>query len=195
MIGELEDAIVDRIKDRRASLPYKLPTVESYGGQISEEKQSTFKFPAVFVAFSGSKQTAAIGERDRIMKVDLILYIATRNPRNERSTRQGDANEVGSYQLAEDMIALLENQRVGMAMYRPLRHTRIETLFVAHKSDGAKAESILAVYLECEFAWQAALPECANESEHDWLKTGQTFYIKPGDDVADLEAQTTHAEP
>jgi phage gp37-like protein len=195
MIGELEDAIVARLKELRLALPYRLPTVESYGGQIIEEKQSTFKFPAVFVAFTGSQHTKSLGEKDRIMTVSLILYVATRNPRNERATRQGDANEVGSYQLAEDVIAALENQRVGMPMYQPLRHTKIETLFVAHKSDGAKAESILAVYFECEFAWRAALPECAHLTNDDWLKTGQAFYIKPGDDVADLNAATTHAEP
>lgn len=195
MIGELEDAIIGRINALKPSLPYKLPTVESYGGQISEDKQSTFKFPAVFVTYHGHKTVKQLGERARIIKVTLIMYVATRNPRNERSTRQGAMNEVGSYQLAEDMIALLENQRVGMPMHQPLEHTEIQTIFAAARSDGAKAESVLAVYFECEFAWRAALPECANETADDWLKTGQTFYIKPGDDVTDLEAQTTHAAP
>lgn len=195
MIGELEDAIVARINAAQAAglWPYKLLTVETYGGQIDENTQSTFRFPAVFVAFTRMKQKEMLGERDRLVAVHLVLYIAARNPRNERATRHGDMHEPGSFQIAEDVIALLEGQRVGMPMVRPLMQTEIETLFVARKSDGAHAESILAVSFECQFAWRAALPECANVTADDWRKTGQTFYLKPGDDVADTAALTVHA--
>jgi phage gp37-like protein len=205
VIGELEDAIVARIRAAQAAAvwAYKLRTIETYGGQIDESAQSTFNFPAAFVSFTGSKQKTRSGERGRIMEVSLVLYVAARNPRNERSTRHGDSREAGSYQIAEDLIALLENQRVGMPMHRPLMHTGIQTLFVARKSDAHNAESILAVGFECEFGWQAALPECAfggDQAEfettvQDWLKTGQSFYITPGDDDADLTAETTHVEP
>jgi phage gp37-like protein len=197
MIGELEDAIVARIKSaQEASLwPYKLMTIETYGGQISEDTQSTFRFPAVFVAFTRLKKLGDLGERSRRARVHLVLYVAARNPRNERATRHGDMHEAGSYQIAEDLIALLENQRLGMPMTLPLSFEEIETLFVARRSDGAQAESILAIPLQCEFAWQAALPECANVTADDWLKTGQTFYLTPGDDVADAETLIVHAAP
>ena len=197
MIGELEDAIVDRIKAAQAAglWPYKLLTIETYGGQISEDTQSTFRFPAVFVAFTRSKKQGELGERGRLVNVHLVLYVAARNPRNERATRHGDMHEPGSFQIAEDMITLLENQRLGMPMTQPLSHNEIDTLFVARKSDGAHAESVLAVSFECQFGWQAALPECANVTEADWLKTGQTFYLKPGDDNADAAALTIHAAP
>lgn len=200
MIGELEDAIVARIELLKPALPYSLPTIDSYGGQIDESAQATFKFPAVFVSFVNMKTDKAFGERDRLCTVNLVLYVCTRNARNERSRRQGSAHEVGSYQLAEDMIALLENQSLGMPMHRALMHTKIDTLFVARKSDGANAESILAVGFECAFVWEAALPECANggapvfaSPPEEWKRTGQTFYIKPGDDTADLTALTEHA--
>lgn len=197
MIGELEDAIVDRIKSAQAQQlwPYALPTIETYGGQIDEDSQSTFRFPAVFVSYTGHRRKAVTGERGRVIEVHLALYVAARNPRNERATRHGDMHEPGSYQIAEDLIALLENQRLGMSMHHALEHTEIKTLFVARKSDGARAESILAVLFTCEFGWQAALPECANVTADDWLKTGQTFYLKPGDDTADLTAETIHAAP
>lgn len=197
MIGELEDAIVARIKAAQAAglWPYKLLTVETYGGQIDEHTQSTFRFPAVFVAFTRMKKVGELGERTRLSSVHLVLYVATRNPRNEHSTRHGDMHEPGSFQIVEDLLALLEGQRLGMPMHKPLMHTDIETLFVARKSDGAKAESILAVSMECQFTWSAALPECANVSTDDWLKTGQTFYLKPGDDVADATALIVHAAP
>lgn len=197
MIGELEDAIVARVNAAQAAglWPYKLLTVETYGGQIAEDTQSTFRFPAVFIAFTRMKQKEMLGERDRLVSVHLVLYVAARNPRNERATRHGDMHEPGSFQIAEDLIALLENQQLGLPMVRPLMHTEIETLFVARKSDGAHAESILAISFECQFAWRAALPECANVTTDDWLKTGQTFYLKPGDDIADLSAVTIHAAP
>lgn len=197
MIAELEDAVVARIKAAQdAGLwPYKLLTIDTYGGQIAEDSQSTFRFPAVFVAFTRMKKKGALGERTRKVDVHLVLYVATRNPRNQRATVHGDMHEPGSFQIAEDVIALLENQRLGMQMTMPLSAEEIETLFVARKSDGANAESILAIPFVCEFAWQAALPECANVTADDWLETGQTFYLSPDDGVADAGALTVHAAP
>lgn len=197
MIGELEDAIVARILAAQAAAlwPYKLMTVETYGGQISEDTQSTFRFPAVFVAFKGMKKRGLLGERTRLVDLHLVLYVASRNPRNERATRHGDTHAPGSFQIAEDLIALLENQRLGMPMVHPLSAEEIDTLFVARKNDGANAESILAIPFMCQFAWTAALPECANVTADDWLKTGQTFYLEPGDDVADTGDLIVHAAP
>jgi phage gp37-like protein len=197
VIGELEDAIVARILAAQAAglWPYKLLTVETYGGQIDEHTQSTFRFPAVFVAFTRMKKVAELGERSRLSSLHLVVYVAARNPRNERATRHGDMHEPGSFQIAEDLLALLEGQRLGIPMQRPLMHTEIDTLFVARRSDGANAESILAISMECQVSWSAALPECANVSTDDWLKTGQTFYLKPGDDVADETALIVHAAP
>jgi phage gp37-like protein len=195
MIGQLEDAVVARIKAAQTAAlwPYKIATIDSYSGQISEDEQSTFKFPAVFVAFAGWK-IRKIGERSRVIDVSLIVYAAARNPRNERATRQGDSHEPGSFQIAEDIIALLENQRVGLAMNEALSHTAIQTISIGREKD-PQAESILAIPFECSFGWKAALPECANVAVNDWLKTGQTYYIKPGDDIADLSAVNTHALP
>lgn len=194
MIGELEDAIIARIQSALSAglLPYKLPTVETYGGQIAEDTQSTFRFPAVFVSFVRSK-TRKIGNRGRIMRVELNLYVAARNPRNERATRHGDMHEPGSYQIIEDMIALLENQSLGMLMAEPLWANGIDTLFVARRNDGAKAESILVTSLHCEFGWEAAMPDCANVSMDDWLSTGQRFYLVPDDDTPDAGADIIHA--
>jgi phage gp37-like protein len=183
MVGELEDAIVARINLGQTNVlwPYKLMTIETYGGQIAEDTQSVFRFPAVFVAFTGSRLLKRMGERTRLMQFSVTLYVAARNPRNERATRHGDMHEAGSYQIAEDMIALLENQSLGLPMQEPLIHTGIETLFVARKSDGAKAESILAVPFECQFIWESALPESANATLDDWLQSGQNFYLNPAD--------------
>lgn len=197
MIAELEDAMVARIQAAQdAGLwPYKLLTIETYGGQISEDTQSTFRFPAVFVAFTRLRKLGDIGERTRKARLHLVVYVAARNPRNERATRHGDMHEPGSYQIAEDIIALLENQRLGMPMTLPLSADEIETLFVARKQDGANAESILAIPFQCEFAWQAALSDCETVSQDDWLKTGQSFYLQPDDGVDDAAALTTHAAP
>lgn len=197
MIAEFEDAIIARIKDGQDKKlwPYRLATIDSYGGQIDESSQSTFQFPAVFVAFIGWKRERVAGERTRIVRAKYALYVAARNPRNERSTRHGDKHEPGSFQIAEDMIALLENQKLGFPLTQPLEHTEIETLFVARRSDGANAESILAVPFDITFGWKAALPECATPSADDWMRTGQGFYLSPGDDQPDIGADIEHVQP
>ena len=76
VIGELEDAMIARIVAARAGLPYALPTVESYGGQLDDDVQSTFQLPAVFVTFGGEKLLKLLGERSREMEVEFVVYVA-----------------------------------------------------------------------------------------------------------------------
>ncbi len=196
MIPELETGIIARIKAAQdAGLwPYKMLTIDCYSGQIDEGQQSTFKFPAVFVSFVKWRNKGHLSERSRLINVELMVYVCARNSRNTRAPRQGDAHEVGSYQMAEDIVALLENQTLGLPMIQALCCTGIETIYIGRKADGANAESILAVPFECQFAWQAALPESANVTSDDWLRTGQKFYL-PGDDRPDLSTSINHAPP
>lgn len=206
MIAELEDGMLRRLRDAfgigegngggalgASALPYKVLEVSSYGGQIDigddgrPQAQQGFRMPAVFVAFTGQKQEKREGERAAVQKLSWVVYCATYNARNERATRQGDPNEVGSYQLAEDVAQLLTNQHFGIKGARPLVLEQIEVVFTAARNDGAKAISVMAVHLHATYVMAASLSDCSllsgavpGEYLHAELRSiADQFYLRP----------------
>lgn len=169
MIGELEDAIIQRLQTAFAyttnvDWQYKVPTIESFGGQISVDESgravamAVFSMPAIFVTFGGLRREQGLGEKASRMNQKMVVYVVTQNSRNERAQRLGDLNSVGSYQLAEDVAQLLANQRFGMQI-EGMRLEEIETVFNAHRAD-AKAISVLAVNLSTKFTFLANKSDC-----------------------------------
>lgn len=170
VIAQVEDAIIDRLQKTVGlqpvnAWPYKVPTIESYGGQIAVDDagnptvMASFVLPALFVAFGDLKLDKALGERTGNYSLDYVVYCACYNTRNERAQRHGDAHEVGSYQLSEDVAQILANQKLGQPI-KPLRVKRIESLFAARRNE-AKAISVFAVHLTSQVQWEADLPDCA----------------------------------
>ncbi len=113
MINEIEDAILERIKAAHdgGHLPYKLKTIETWGGDIGDDLRKIVKsFPAIWVIFAGERK----GKRSRNTQEYHARYnvvVAAQSLRNEKRARKGD---VGSYQMIKDVKALLDNQKLGL---------------------------------------------------------------------------------
>ncbi len=190
MLGELEDAILARIRlfNEQPGAPYRLRTIESYGGQLDEDTQETYQSPAIFVVLAGMQTLARVSERTSRDKLDVDIYCVAYNNRNERSRRQGDKTEVGSYQLAEDVRALLENQKLGQPI-KPLRFSSLRPEFVARKQDGQQARSILRLSFSTEVVIEAALPDCIHPTPDMLAGISSGFYVRPGGEVPFAQTQ------
>jgi len=106
MIGTIEQAIVDKLKD--AALGYTLKDVKSYGGELEAKASEIVKrTPAVFVTFSGEAKPEQIASSAWRHVPRFSIICATRNRRNEKAARRGAAGDVGTYQMVEDMRRVL----------------------------------------------------------------------------------------
>jgi phage gp37-like protein len=204
MIAELEDGMLTRLRaafgigqtngvpngtgaQGASPLPYKVLTIDSYGGQLDigddgrPQAQQGFRMPAVFVTFAKQRQTKREGERTALQQLQFVVYCVTQNARNERATRKGDANEVGSFQLAEDVVQLLVNQSFGVPGARPAVLDEIESVFSSGRNDGAKAISIMAVHLTCAYHMRAAPSDCHNviPTAKELHNIASGFYLQP----------------
>jgi len=130
-IARIEDAIMRRLGE--AKLPY-LRTVATYGGELDGEMAQTIRrLPAVWVAFQGEREAEPVGTSRTVWHVPAtwVVLVAAHNLRNEAATRRGDAMHVGTYQMLEDVRALLLGQDFeawGLEM-DPLRPGRVRSLF------------------------------------------------------------------
>lgn len=197
MIAEIEDGMIARLKAAfGGQLPYRVKTIESYGGQVDigddgrPQASQAFATPAVFVTFARQRQTERMGERTAAQRLSYVIYCVTQNSRNERATRQGDQNNVGSFQLAEDVAQLLVNQTFGVQGIKPAVLDEIEVIFSPGRNDGAKAMSMMAVHVHMQYHMQASVSDCIalipTETELRSIASG--FYLQPDDGVADATA-------
>lgn len=145
-IATLENAIIERI---RGAKPRYLRFVGSYGGELAGEWQAVIRsLPAVWVTFRGMSEPRAQNTARTRWRATLELstIVAARNVRGESAGRHGHPGghpaEVGTYQMINDVSALICLQDFGLSGVDYLRPGAIRTLFGA--ATGADALSVLA---------------------------------------------------
>jgi phage gp37-like protein len=126
-LAAIEDAIKARIAG--AKLPY-LRTVATYGGELDDNlAEAIRRFPAVWVAFQSEGEGQRLTTSGSVYRIPAtwVVLAAARNLRNEAATRKGDMVNVGTYQMLEDMRALLAGQDFGLEIDN-LRPGRVRSL-------------------------------------------------------------------
>lgn len=200
MIAEIEDGIIARIVAAAAATPglgYKLPTVESYGGELDGDLAAVVrKFPAVWVTFAGCKASTRMNTQGSKWRTPatFVTMVGSRNVRGERATRQGlkvggVTKEVGVYQMLQDVSLLLAGSDLGLAI-TPLKPGAIRTLYNT-KLNG-QGLAVFAREWHCEFI-ETQPREPIDPTDPMWLELGINYYLKPGDNVADASDTLTLA--
>lgn len=129
MIAAIESAIVETI--RAARLPY-LRYLGTYGGELDGEPQNIIRqTPAVWVSYrdESAPEPRNTARSRWTVKATFAVLVAARSLKNEAATRHGDAVQVGSYQMIEDVRALIGFNDFGLAGVDYLRPGRTRTLF------------------------------------------------------------------
>lgn len=118
MLSAIENAIIARIASApHEMLGYRLKTVGSCSGQPETEEELAKianVLPCALVTCMGVAHATDHGTHYAEQGTFAVLCIA-RSPRNERATRHGGMpGEVGTYQMRDDVLALLCGQTLGL---------------------------------------------------------------------------------
>ena len=151
MIGQVEDAIVARLKeqvtDLAAVLSYQGEDIETLLGELSHQ------LPAVVVIFAGGPWTRSSDDTfHRMAAFQLVLMVE--NHRSEQARRRGAGSDVGAYTLLEGIETALIGQDLGLEIDE-LTPTDTRNLYT-EAGDGAG----LSVWgLEVETGWEVCTAE------------------------------------
>jgi len=182
MIGAVENAILARIQaaQKAGALGYTIRSLASYAGEFDDDLATVVRqFPAVWVTFKGLGRAEEIGHAWKV-PATFTVFVAAQNRRNEKAGRHGAAGEVGSYQMVEDLRALLSGQRLGLVI-AALQPGPVAALY------NGKTRGALASVYACDFTtgW---LDEFAGDVADADLDDFATFHadwdIPPHNDVA-----------
>ena len=118
MIGAIEKGIVDRIKAANGpsqALGYSLRCIASYGNELDDDINKVIKqFPAVWVVYQGEPRPKEATAGRWIHAPAFAIVCCAKSLRNEKASRRGAGGEIGSYQIFQDVRALLTGQTLGL---------------------------------------------------------------------------------
>lgn len=164
MIGAIEQAMIDAVKaaSDAGTLGYRLRQVESLGDELDGQLAAVVKnFPAVWFTFAGEPRPTQEPDGRWLHEPVFVAVVGVANRRNERSRRHGTDGDAGSYQILEDVRALLAGQQLGLAI-RPIEPGAVRSL------QQGKGASIYAHELHTAY-WSA-------EGEPAVLGSFETFH-------------------
>lgn len=131
-IGAIENAMLARIREASESgaLGYRLKTVATYQGEFDDElvAEIVAQFPAAWVVFAGEEPAEQIGRGVWRCRPTFVVVAGARNLRNEQARRHGTIGEPGSYQIVQDLRALLIDQDLGLDI-GPLAPGGVRSIF------------------------------------------------------------------
>lgn len=138
MIGQIEQAIIDTIKEASDSgkLGYELVKVASYAGEYSDnDARFVVKdFPSALVMFDGMRKLKETGGTVTL-ELRYGVFLGASNLRSERDARRGDGRVVGSYKMTDDILLLLANNDLGIGI-GALSFVESKLILVAKASTG-----------------------------------------------------------
>lgn len=181
--------IENAIKAAIAALerPY-IKGVHSYGGEFDGELANVVsRFPAVWVTWGGSGKPRKFTNCERWIRPHVfVVLVGARSVRSEESSRHGDMNAAGTFQLLADLDCALLGQDLAeidpdlnIDAFQP---GSIRTLFNVTRA-GGDAVSVIAY----EWHTRSVIEKLAPEDR--WLTSiGMDFVLEPGDETTDLDA-------
>lgn len=178
LIARIEDALINAVKSAQG-LGYSIRTVASYGGEFADEWAVVFKaLPAVWVTFAGSGAPKRLGEKKWRVPAVFTVLVGARNVRGEMASRRGGAaGEVGTYQMLQDIRALVLGQDFGLPI-EPFTPGKVRSL-----RNGRTTNMAISVYAQ---EWHTDYIDTKPEPDTvDLLKVGMNYHLQPDDGTAD----------
>ncbi len=196
IFSDLEDAIIARLTGKSGNgdgkLGYAL-TVGSYGGEFDSEadlESARVKFPCALVLLKeiGRGQENSTGQK---VPVTYTIFVAAQNRRGDRARRQGAAGQVGTYQIAWDIRALLKGQMLGLdEEIDPLVPGSI--ISIINGTINSRSVSVYAMTLTTH--WYEDLAPVSDDSLGEFLELDAAWDIPPiGNVVRPLPAADADA--
>ena len=158
MIAAIENAIIARLRAASDAdvLGYRFRTLETYPDNWDEylKEKGEIRAPAAWVTNAGWRRVPSDDGRARI-DLTFGVVVMAENARNETATRHGGpiAAEPGSYQLIEDVAALLGGHDLGL----DIGGLRIGSLQFVARLAALKERKVSMLALE--LATEVAAPE------------------------------------
>lgn len=177
----IKDVMAKQIQDKK--WPW-IREVKTYGGEFDDDISAIIKhFPAIWVAFEGSKTPEKTSHNKTKMPLTFVVLVGARSVRNEESQRHGAGRDIGTFQMLNHVQQLITGNDlssqsvVGLA---PLQLGRIKTIF--NTSTRNQSLSVLAQEFHTTYTLTASDRDREEAQEDAWLeRININYHFDPKD--------------
>lgn len=181
----IEQGIKDLIKAQNWDYVREIKT---YGGEFDDDINAVIRrFPAIWVAFQGSKSPEKISSNKTRIPITFVVLVGAYSVRNEEAQRHSDQINIGTYQMLDDIQRLLTENDLSSQCLKglaPLELGRIKTIFNTKTKDDSI--SVLSQEFHTSFILNASdrvREEAAIESYIHRINVD--YHFMPDDGVKD----------
>jgi len=194
IVAQIENAMGARLNaaSKLGVLGYSLRAVESLPTDLDEFLSAEIRdFPAAWTVFGGWRKLNDMGGGEVLVEGTFHLVVGASNLRNEKAQRHGGApGEIGSYQLALDLPALLVAQDFGL----PISALKLGACTPLYTGGDRKKRpvSLFAIAFTSEFMLSPRAPaEITVPPIGDFTTFAAGWDIPPHDGQADASSLIT----
>jgi len=185
MIGQIEDGILATLKAAETAglLGYQFANLESYSERLTEDQlvDMANRGPSAWVVWVGDTVIRTV-QGEKHLRGTFDVLVGTRSLRNQKAARHGAGDTVGAYQMAADVVAVLDGSSVGLPLLAPLEMSRRGVIAV--RESDKRTAAIYAVTFSCDYAIQRAHLDLEDFTlvAGDWALPGQPPQEEPEPD-------------
>lgn len=162
MISQIEDAVLNRIRLAQDTgvLGYAFADLDSYSAQIDESviEELANRTPAAWVVWGGDVVVRTHSGK-RQMRGTFVVMCAARSLRNNTVARHGTGIDVGAYQLAQDIVGLVDGRKLDLDLTQAF--TLVDRRTVFSKAVKRQHLAVYAITFDCGYM----LPRYPDELE------------------------------
>ncbi len=204
LLGRIEEGLLARIREVTAQpeFPYRIKSIESYGGQLDEELAEVVRnFPAVWLTFAAAGKPTRVSLKRAKWRQPLTfaLMVGAYNVRGEAATRHGFSvdgviTDPGSYSMLEDVRAIvLTGGDYGLDI-EPFEPGAVRTIHSTRLNKNA----VSAYAQELHTAVVIERPDAAANGDgydgYPWLRVGLSLVGRSGAVLASDEVELVAPE-
>lgn len=189
MVSRIENAMVDALRAAAGLASFRVPTIESYGGQLDDDLLEWVRvLPAMWVVFAGTDKPKAesVSKSRWRYSGTFTVFHAQRNLAGNRAVRQGDATNPGVYALMQLAAGTLLGRDLGLDI-KELQPGSVSTVF----SGIVNRDAVMVYATNWHAEWIETVPPPAAEPEGYLETLNLKYFLEPGDDQADAEDAIT----
>ncbi|AYO54917.1 phage protein Gp37 [Acinetobacter wuhouensis] len=175
----IKDEMAQQIQDKK--WPW-IREIKTYGGEFDDDISAIIKtFPAIWVAFDGSKTPEKTSANKTKMPVTFVVLVGNRSVRNEESQRHGAGADIGTFQMLHNVQQLLTGNDLSSQELKdlaPLELGRVKTIF--NTSTRSQSLSVLAQEFTTSYTITASDRVREEAAEEAWLeKININYHFDP----------------
>lgn len=181
----IKDVLAAQVRNRSWNW---IRDIQTYGGEFDADIETLLRsFPAIWVTFVGSSTPEKLSHNKTRNEVTFAVLVGSRSVRNEEARRHGAGDDIGSFDMLDNVQRLLIGNTLssaGVSGLSPLELGKTKTIFNTQAK--GQSLSVLSQEFTTSYIIKASDRDREEVATDGYIETVNiNYHFEPGDGIAD----------